>query len=141
MLGPQAPSCTDQSGDVSGREQKRRPSLWAMMTKGPLGNFMALIFCMQIASKSGDHLQTDIVSQRAAISTANPLQHSLATNVCVRLSGGKDNKVPKNLFRVPEFVADSSASSQVPIDSGTQHDASSGHGWAACFSRWRSTFA
>jgi hypothetical protein len=89
-----------------------------MLTKSPLGNFMAFIFCMQIASQKDDRLKAEIVSQRTALSTTNPLQYSPATDMCVRLPGGKGNKVTKNFFRVPEFVANSSASGQVPIDSG-----------------------
>ena len=109
--------------------------------KGLLGNLMAFIFCVQVASEAGNRLQANIVSQRAAVSTSNPLQYSPATDVCFRFSGCKCNKITKHVFSVPELEADSPASSKIPINSGAQHDASFGHGWATCSSMWRSTLA
>jgi hypothetical protein len=88
-----------------------------MTTKGLLGNFMAFIFCVQVACKEDDRPQADVVSQRAAVSTPNPLQHCRATDACVRFSGRKRNKVTENLFSVPELEADSATSGQVLIDS------------------------
>ena len=128
MLWPQHPNCTDESLHLRGREEKRRPSSRAVTMKGLGGNFMASVFCVQVASEAGNRLQANIVCQRAAVSTPDPLQYRAATDVCFRSCGCKCNKIEKDVFSVPEFVPEGSASGKIPIDVGAQHDASFGHG-------------
>jgi len=84
--------------------------------KGLWGNFMASVFCVQVASEAGNRLQANIVSQRAAVSTPDPLQYRAATDVCFRSSGCKCNKIAKYVFSVPELKPEGSASGKIPID-------------------------
>jgi hypothetical protein len=79
-------------------------------------NFMAGVFRVQIASPKDNGAQPSILSQRAAASTPHPVQYCSVTDVCIRFGRGKRDKVTKDIFCIPELIADGPTSGQVGID-------------------------